>query len=280
MSELLSDITLCAFDIETSGAHPLESEICEIAAVKWRNGQIIDRYQTLIKPTHVMSDFIISIHGITNEMVQDAPRIEDKIHEFYEFIKGSYGIGHHSPFDMGFIAIEFEKQKLIPPATPVFCSSLISRKAFPESVNHKLQTLVKFLNLESNTAHRALDDAISCLNVTLKCLEKIGWSKSVDDLQKIQGRKLEWIHFYIQEIIKDSRWSELIRAIKEKKDSRIVIKFQRNNKSETIKPLGLVRNPDGDFIFAHSYEEKRVKRYYLDKISESEVIEDKQTTLF
>lgn len=280
MNHLLSEITLCAFDIESSGAHPLESEICELAAVKWKNGQIIDRFQTLIKPTHLMSDFIISIHGITNEMVKDAPRIENKISEFYEFIKGCYGVGHHSPFDMGFIAIEFEKQKLLPPTIPVFCSSLIARKVFPESVNHKLQTLVKFLNLESNTAHRALDDAISCLNVTLKCIEKLGWDKTVADLQKTQGRKLEWIHFYIQEIVKDPRWSELVRAIREKKDARIVIKFQRSNKNEKIKPLGLVRNPDGDFIFAHSYEEKRVKRYYIDKISESEVIEEAQTQLF
>lgn len=269
---MISDLTFCAFDIETSGANPLESEICEIAAVKWKNGKIIDEFATLIKPSHKMSDFIISIHGITNEMVQDAPHIQTKIGDFYNFIQDAYCIAHHSPFDMGFIAIEFEKQKLLPPTKPVFCSSLIARKVFPESINHKLQTLVKFLGLETNTAHRALDDAISCLNVSLKCFEKFGWDKTLEELQSLQARKLNWINFYIQDIVKDPKWTGLIEAIQAKKDAKILIRYNQKNKSEVIKPQGLVRNPDGDFVFAYSYEEKRTKRYYLDKISESEPV--------
>lgn len=272
MTELLKDITLCAFDIETSGAYPLSSEICEIAGVKWKNGEIIDRYQSLIKPTHQMSDFIITIHGITNEMVADAPRIEDKIEEFYNFIQGAHCVGHHAPFDMGFVSIEFEKKKLLPPTIPGFCSSLIARYMFPESVNHKLQTLVPFLNIPQNTAHRAYDDAVSCLEVTKKCIDKFGWEKTTDDLFKIQGKKMLWPNFYLAEIIKNPVLSPLVDAIKEQREARVVFRHYNKDKNEKIKPVGLVRNPDGDYIFAHSTEEKRVKRYYLNKIIESEII--------
>lgn len=268
---LLKDITVCAFDIETSGANPLSSQICEIAAVKWNHGKIVDKYSTLINPGHKMSDFIISIHGITNEMVLNAPKIEQKIFEFENFIKDSYCVAHHAPFDMGFIAIEFEKRNIKMPINPVFCSSLISRKAFPESVNHKLQTLVNFFNLQKNTAHRALDDAESCLSVFLKCIEKFGEEKEVEDLLKYQGRRLLWNNFLIKDIQQSSKWMALVEGILNQKDVRICVLNHQKLKTEIIKPEGLVRNPDGDFIFAYSYEEKRSKRYYLNKISESEI---------
>ena len=71
----VSNIPFVVLDLETSGKYPIESQICEIAAVKWLGGKEVDSYQTLVKPDHQMSDFVISIHNITNEMVKDAPHV-------------------------------------------------------------------------------------------------------------------------------------------------------------------------------------------------------------
>ena len=87
--KLWSESILVALDIETTGAYPLTSEICEIAAVKWQNGKVITEFETLVRPTRPMSEFIMGIHGITNQMVASAPKISDKILEFHTFIQGA-----------------------------------------------------------------------------------------------------------------------------------------------------------------------------------------------
>ena len=46
---------IVAFDTETRGAYPLESEVIEIGAVKWHNGQIVGRFQTLVKPSELLT---------------------------------------------------------------------------------------------------------------------------------------------------------------------------------------------------------------------------------
>lgn len=280
-STKIKDLTLVAFDIETSGSYPLDSEICEIAAIKWEKGKIVDEFQTLIKPTKKMSDFIIGIHGITNEMVENSPRIEDKIQQFYDFIQNAVVIAHHSPFDMGFLSIEFEKKGLLAPSTPALCTSLISRRVFPESVNHKLQTLVEFFNIPKNQAHRAYDDTVMCLNVALKCFEKIGWEKTLKDLYDIQCRNIAWQNFYMHELKKNPTYKNLIDAVTQNKLVRVIYRAGNVRKDEKVKVHAVVRSPDGDFIFANTEADPKVKRYYLSKILESEIVDpETQQKLF
>ncbi len=268
----LRDTVFCALDIETSGSYPLDSEICEIAAVKWQNHHIIDSYQTLVKPQKPMSDFIIGIHGISNEMVAQSPSIKEVIAPLYQFLQNTVCVAHHAPFDIGFLSIEMEQAGLLPIPNAILCTSLLSRELFPESTNHKLQTLVEFFKLEKNQAHRAYDDTISCIRVFEKCIEKVGWDKSLEDLLKIQSKPIIWQNFYLAEFQRNPAISTIIRAIQEGKDVRILYRNGKSHKDEHIKPLGLVRSPDGDYIFADSQEEKKVRRYYLSRIMESELI--------
>jgi len=114
-------IPIIAIDTETSGQYPLQSQLCEVAAIKYLDGEIIDSYQTLIKPTHTMSQTVIDIHNITNEMVADAPRVSEVIRDIHEFVFDGVIIGHHSPFDIGFLTIEFEKMGLKLPKNAQAC---------------------------------------------------------------------------------------------------------------------------------------------------------------
>ena len=162
-----TDYPIIAIDTETSGQYPIQDDLCEIAAVKSINAQEAETYQTLIKPRERMSDFIIGIHGITNEMVAQAPRVDQVIGEFLDFVKDGVIVAHHSPFDLGFLVYDLERQGLSLPHQPVLCSSLISRNSIQGPSNHKLQTLVKYLGLDGGTAHRALDDAKTSLQLLL-----------------------------------------------------------------------------------------------------------------
>lgn len=222
LSLLWPDATYVAFDTETTGKYPLDAEICEIAAVKWRDGKEVDRYQTLIKPTHKMSDEVIKIHNITNEMVVDAPRIGEKIGEFHEFLGDAVPVAHHAPFDLGFLSIEFESRRLPLPPTSVLCTSLLSRAVIPESPNHRLQTLVNFLGIEGGQAHRALDDAIACLALMFKCLERIGKDKTVAEVLAAQGPELNWRDYSLQNLNANRVMAEIIQALRNRQPVEIV----------------------------------------------------------
>ncbi len=262
------DSVIVAFDAETDGAYPLGFDFCEIGAVKWKNGKIIDEYQTLIKPQKIMGDFVIGIHGITNEMVREAPRVDEVLPEFLKFIEGAVVIAHYATFDVGFLMADVEKLNLKMPENPILCSSLLSRSLIPESPDHKLQTLMKFLNLDSGQAHRALDDAKSCLQLGIKCFERAG-NVSIKELQELQGVCLDWKNFSIQSLkSKIEGFFILLASIDEGVSCRI--RYQGGStpgKERAVRPIGIVRGPDKDFVLAHCSRSKKDKRFYLDKIT-------------
>lgn len=266
-----TDYDYVAFDLETSGGYALGFDIVEFGAVKWSQGQEVDRIQFLIKPRQTMSDFIINIHGITNEMVQDSPSIDKKISEIRSFFSNSILMAHHAPFDMGFIQADFEKYKIDPPLEPVICTSLLARKMIPESSNHKLQTLIKFLKLDGGQAHRGLDDARACLQLGLICMQRVGEKASLSEVFSKVGKEIKWQNFSIYK----SQNEKIIlaaRAIEEK--TYLDFKYAGGSirGKRRVMPIGIVRNPDGDYVQAECQIDKISKRFYFDKMTDVHVV--------
>lgn len=267
-----TEYTYVAFDTETSGAYPIGSDVIEFGAVKWRDGQEVGTYQTLLKPRELLTEFNMSIHGISNEMVAEAPLMAEKIREIHEFMSDAVPMAHHAPFDMGFMAVEFETHGLPPLKGPVLCTSLLSRKWIHGSDNHKLQTLVKFLNIEGGAAHRALDDARSCLKVGLECFKHMGEKATLAEALKSQGKNLQWGEYSLlhwnNQIIKT-----LIEAIYHKKNIELFYeKSASKAEPREVTPIGIVRNPDGDYLQAFCLRDKINKRYYLAKIKDAALV--------
>lgn len=268
----LNEYTYVAFDTETSGAYPVGHDVVEFGAVKWFQGQEVGRLQFLFKPREAMTDFIIGIHGITNEMVADAPPISEKIREIHEFFKGSVVMAHHAPFDLGFMAIEFEKAFLPLPPEPALCTSLLSRKLIHGVENHKLQTLVKHMQFDGGQAHRAYDDAKSCLHVGLACFQKMKPEATLSDAIKSQSKKLWWKD-YSMLALNSAECKTMIESIKTKKDLDMVYQGgSQKGEIRRVTPIGIVRNPDGDYLQAFCHNEKTAKRYYLNRISDVQIV--------
>jgi DNA polymerase-3 subunit epsilon len=260
----LDQLTFTGFDIETAGKYPLESEICEIAAVKYRNGKLAETYQTLVRPQMPMSAEVIKIHGITNEMVEKALRIHEVIADFRKFIEGTYLIAHHAPFDMGFLTVAMEKANIPLPTLPVICSSRLSRKIIVGSENHKLQTLIPFLGIEQGAAHRALDDARACLQVGLICFERAKL-ETLESIFAAQDGALQWKDYSLDELkYKSKDLRLLIEGIENR--GRLKLTYRGGSQStRVIEPIGLVRNPDGDFFLAYD-SNPLPKRFYINKV--------------
>lgn len=266
-----NEYELIAFDTETSGAYPIGSEIVEFGAVKWKNGKEVGRYQTLLRPSRPMSAFIIGIHGITNEMVEDAPLMKDKIHEIREFMGESILMAHHAPFDLGFVTADFERYKVNLPTNPVLCTSLISRKVIHESPNHKLQTLIGVLGLERGSAHRAADDANACLYVGIESMNRIGPQAKLSEILKVQGKELHW-NQYLLSSAGDPLIDKVIESLRDNLSMDIVYEGGSNSGgTRRITAMGIVRNPDGDYVMAKCHRDGAQKRFYLNKIKDAAV---------
>ncbi len=278
--------TFIAIDTETTGQYALGAEICELAAVKWQGGREIATFQSLLKPRAPMSDFVIGIHGITNEMVATAPLAKDVLPEFLAFIKGGILLAHHAQFDLGFLAVQIEDAELPLPAEPVICTSLLAQAVETETVNHKLQTLVKHYGIDPGQAHRALDDARACLHVALRLFTKLapGEQLSVEQMaepmyrpNRKSGRALPgkgplfFSRFSMRELARNPEFSQLIDAARRKNYVKMIYRGgSRPGQVREILPLGIIRQLDGDSLVASEVTDGKLaeqsKRYWLKDI--------------
>lgn len=272
MADPFNSTVFIGFDTETSGKYPLESEVCEIGAVKYHNGKVIDEFKSLVRTREPMSDTVIKIHGITNEMLIGAPEMKDVIPQFHKFIQGGTLVAHHAPFDLGFLAVELENHGLSLPTNPVICSSRLSRNIIKNVPNHRLQTLITCLDLHKGQAHRAHDDALACLELAMLCIQR-AQANSLDEVFKLQDGPLFWKSYSLNDLADSSQnFLILIEAIKQKRN--VMLTYKNGNipgRERDIKPLGIVRNPDGDFMVALD-DSPIPKRFYLKKVHKIERI--------
>lgn len=146
-------------DIETTGSHPVNNEIIEIGAVYVENGEVVDKFNELVRPREVISDYIIGITGITNEMVQDAPFIEEVMPKFIAFCRDVPLIGHNiNVFDYRMLKAKATLLKL-PFEKSCVDTLIISRKMLQELPSRKLGDLCIYYGISLENAHRAYDDA-------------------------------------------------------------------------------------------------------------------------
>jgi DNA polymerase-3 subunit epsilon len=147
-------------DFETTGLSPnVGARTTEVAAVLVENGRMTDRYQSLMNPGVSIPSFIQDLTGITNQMISKAPNNAKVMKELHHFIGKTPLVAHNASFDKKFLDAELELVGLKAPQ-PMACSLLVARRVYQKAPNHKLGTLVKYKNIETNGVfHRALADA-------------------------------------------------------------------------------------------------------------------------
>jgi DNA polymerase III subunit alpha, Gram-positive type len=156
---LLADDTFVVFDVETTGLSAVYNTIIELAAVKVKNGEIIERFTSFANPHHPLSITTIELTGITDDMLKDAPDVEEVLQKFYEWIGDSVLVAHNASFDIGFLNAGFKKIGLGKVTNPVIDTLELARFLYPELKNHRLNTLCKKFDIELTQHHRAIYDA-------------------------------------------------------------------------------------------------------------------------
>ncbi len=166
--------TVIIFDFETTGLSPDQgSRVTEVAAVSIRNGKIIDEFQSLMNAGVTIPPFIEYYTGITNEMIRNAPPIQEVMNRFAEFIGIDTLVAHNASFDRKFLDSEFsmigENRK-----QNICCSMRVARRVYPQAPNHKLGTLAAYAGVEvKGRHHRALTDAMMTTGLWLKMIDEL-----------------------------------------------------------------------------------------------------------
>ncbi|MQA61171.1 MAG: DEDD exonuclease domain-containing protein [Actinophytocola sp.] len=182
----LRDTTFVVFDLETTGGSPGADAITEIGAVKVRGGQVIGEFATLVDPGKAIPPQIVSLTGITQAMVSDAPKLNRVLPAFLEFAAGAVLVAHNAPFDTGFLRAACAELGYPWRKPAVVCTVRLARRILPrhEVPSCRLSALAALFRASTIPTHRALDDARATVDVLHGLLERVG-SVGVHSLEEL-----------------------------------------------------------------------------------------------
>ncbi|TVP84227.1 MAG: PolC-type DNA polymerase III [Alkalicoccus sp.] len=155
----LKDETYIVFDVETTGLSAVYNTIIELAAVKIKNGEVIDKFESFADPKEKLSPTIIELTGITDDMVKGQPDPGEVLKQFYEWCGSDILVAHNASFDIGFLNAGYEKINYGKVKNPVIDTLEMARMLYPHFKNYRLNTLCKKFNIELVSHHRAIYDA-------------------------------------------------------------------------------------------------------------------------
>ena len=149
---------MVVFDIETTGLDKKENEIIEVGAVRWKDGQAIETFESFAKPLAKLPPEIVKLTGITDQDLAEAPSEEETLRAFAKFVGSSPIVAHNATFDVSFIRNRGKVYGLDFPNAVVDTLPL-ARMMVPDVRRHTLDAMCRHFKIEQLHHHRAMDDA-------------------------------------------------------------------------------------------------------------------------
>lgn len=166
------DSEYVVFDIETTGLSPRFNKIIEIGAVRIKDGKVQDKYSRFVNPEVPIPYSITKLTSINDNMVLEAPTIEEVLPEFLEYVGDAILVAHNASFDTGFIK-EFAKRQGLPFDYTIVDTMTLAHILIPELGKYTLDRLCKQFNVSLENHHRACDDAAATAEIFVKMLKMI-----------------------------------------------------------------------------------------------------------
>jgi DNA polymerase-3 subunit epsilon len=157
-------------DIETTGGYAAANGIIEISIKIFDGEKVVEEFETLVNPGQVIPRYIQAFTGITNDMVEDAPRFEEVAEKVFTILQGNVFVAHNVNFDYSFIkshldfyGYTFHAKKL--------CTVRLARQIFPGFPSYSLGNLCHSLEIDLVNRHRAGGDAAATVTLFKKLLD-------------------------------------------------------------------------------------------------------------
>jgi DNA polymerase-3 subunit alpha (Gram-positive type) len=179
------DTAYCVLDLETTGFSPITERITEIGIMKVKDGKTVGEFNCFVNPEKPIPERVVELTHINDDMVRDAETIGQVFPKMLDFIQGSVLVAHNAEFDIGFL--KHNAKALGHEFHFTYVDTLSLAKAlFPDFKTYKLGRIAKKLGIRVETAHRALDDVdttVQVFRVMLDKLKKRG-AKTLEDIDR------------------------------------------------------------------------------------------------
>src|SRR5579883_1402194 len=167
----LDEIEFVVLDTETTGLRPGSHRVIEVAGIRIKGGEVLGSFSSLVNPGTRIPAFIVQFTGITQEMVNGAPRSAEVFPDFLQFVDGAIVVGHNVGFDIGFLSYE---ARLLGYDFPLDGLDTIplARRFLSGLKRFKLDKVAEHLKIPASNRHRAMGDARVTTAIFLKLLER------------------------------------------------------------------------------------------------------------
>jgi len=182
-SRLLKDLDFVVVDVEATGAKTPPNRLIELGAYRIRGGRIVDKFLSLVNPEIPIPRFVASLTGISNDMVKNAPVFAEVAPQWLDFVSDSVLVAHNAPFDTSFLNHEISRvyanHRMV---NPHLCTVRLSRRAFPDLSNHRLETIAQHFSIPIASRHRAGSDALATAEIFIVLLTELEETHGIRDL--------------------------------------------------------------------------------------------------
>ncbi len=269
----LDKASFTIFDFETTGLSPYSGDkICEIGAIRITPPKkSIKKFHCLVNPGRPVSYGAFSVNGITDEMLRDAPAMDDVLPSFLKFIKDSVLVAYNAGFDLGFLECALGKDKHIMDDYYIIDALGLARRLFSGFGRYNLGSVSQSLGIRVDGEHRALADAAMTLGVFRKELALLFEEgvKRVEDIAYARTRRDGDVRK-----VKDYKVRLIERAIREQKKLNIVYRSSWNNMitRRAVLPIEIKEGYDRSYVIAHCCLKNEERTFRLDGIMDIELV--------
>lgn len=259
---------LIFFDLETTGLSPIKNHIIEIGAVKLKQNGDQETFESFVFSPIDIPKQSQDIHGISDHDLKDAPKIEDVLKKFFDFIRGCDLVAHNAMFDLGFIINEAKRAHFDLPIVNVYDSLKLTRSLLAKNElkpdNFKLSTLGEFIKFPFNS-HRAFDDALATVHIWNYAVAHTSLEKDVEEAYK---KSLIFTTKKVKSYNSDTEKFDLISELSSNQQNAVMVYNggSRRGKERPIKPIALLPLPKNVSLYAHCLIDHSYKVFTVSKI--------------
>jgi DNA polymerase III epsilon subunit family exonuclease len=276
----LSDLTFVAFDVETTGLSAIACKLVELSGVKFKLGASssasnleLDTFSALINPGEPIPPEVSALHGITDAMVKDAPRVDSVLPQFYQWCGSAADtvlIAHNASFDVEFLKVNSQRLCLELPSHAVIDTLALAQCLVQDSLNHKLKTLSEHFGFAGSLYHRALDDSMYVQKLFAKlvevgCLENFGQLEENNSTLSFTQQQR-----YAPVVLSPRAKADFdLISVAIKKKSELKLTYSSEFKStRIILPLALIESRGSVYLTAICRKTNAERTFRLDRVVE------------
>jgi DNA polymerase III subunit epsilon len=263
MSKLNSH-TFAYLDVETTGLSPwFGDRICEIAVLRCEGDNIIDTFDSLINPKRALSPGAARVNGLRDDDLKKAPEFIDVAERVMALVRDAVIVCHNVPFDLGFLSSELGRINRHLP-TVLTLDTLEIARAYFDFDSNSLQSIVEWLGINVENAHRARDDT----HTTREVLKHFS--------RKLRSTEIERAITPYYPPVTSPQELNLPPAIEEALQSkkRLFIRYvdRKGDVSERwITPKQILALNDYLYMVAHCHMRDDERNFRLDRIEQMEI---------